>query len=111
MNSIANPMFSSALGFLQHHEAEYLAHDQPRLVDRCIAHLVESAECSASSARDIVMQALGELSARRRPGYIDCNRTTSFALFLVDSQGIRRTITIAALLDLIDPPAFNAATA
>lgn len=109
MNTIAlRPL---ALAFLQQHEAEHLAHDQARLVDRCVAHLVDAAECSASTARDSTMQALGELSARRRHGHIDCTRTTSFALFLVDGGGTRRAITIAALLDLIDSPANDAATA
>lgn len=106
MNTIA--LYPLALAFLQQHEAEHLAHDTERLVDRCIGHLVETGLCSASSARDTAMQALGELSARRRIGHIDCTRTTSFTLFLVDAQGQRRAVTIAALLGLIESQAFNA---
>jgi hypothetical protein len=107
MNTIA--LYPLALTFLQQHEAEHLAHDQERLVDRCTAHLVELGQCSASSARDTTMQALGELSARRRIGHIDMTRSTSFTLFLVDAQGQRRALTIASLLNLIDPPAADAA--
>ncbi|MYM70509.1 hypothetical protein GTP45_27405 [Pseudoduganella sp. FT55W] len=107
MNTIAlSPL---ALAFLQQHEGEHLAHETERLVERCTAHLVETGMCSASSARDITMQALGELSARRRIGHIDCTRTTSFTLFLIDSQGQRRALTIAALLALIEAPVVTAA--
>lgn len=107
MNSILNSPHTLALTFLQKYEPA-LSTAQERVAQLCISHLVDTAVCSASTARDITMQALGELTARRRPEYIDCSRTTSFALFLVDAKGKRHTFTIADLLGLLDSPAIAA---
>lgn len=91
-------LFPAALAFLQQHEAEHLAPDTERLVAHCVAHLVSGAEVSAAKAHDTTMQALGELECRRRREYIDCSRTTSFTLFLVDSHGKRHAFTVADLI-------------
>lgn len=94
-------LYTRAFAFLQTHEGEHLTHDQNNLVDRCIAHLVADAHVSYDTAKDTTLQALGELSARRRLEYIDCSRTTSYALFLVDVKGEKRVFTVAELLQMI----------
>lgn len=64
-----------------------------------------SNEHTLSAAQDLTMQAWGELSACGHRAYIDCNKTTSYTLFLVDDQGTQHTLTIAQLLKLL--PAAN----
>ena len=100
--SLTTPLYHLAFIFLQTHEGEHLAHDQHRLVSRCIDHLVLSSEVSADTAKDVTMQALGELTSRRRREYIDCTRTTSYTLFLVDATGQRRAFLLSELLQLIE---------
>jgi hypothetical protein len=101
-----NALACSAMSFLRDHEAEHLTHDQPRLVDRCIAHLVEICAVSQTTAYVATMQALGELEARHCKASIDCTRTTSFALFLTSENGIQTVITAAALADLVKKQPF-----
>lgn len=96
------PLYTRALCFLQAHEGEHLAHDFHRLASRCIDHLVEDAHVSCQTAKDVTMQAFGEFTARRRREYIDCSRTTSYALFLVDDKGERIVFTLTELLKMID---------
>lgn len=96
-----NALACVALNFLRDHEAEHLTPDLPRLVDRCIAHLVESCTVSHATAHVASMQALGELQARHSKASIDCSRTTSFTLFLHDEQGRPVVITVAELARLV----------
>lgn len=92
-----------ALTFLNQHEGEHLLRDRHHLVDRCTAHLVDCCNVSRLVANDITMQALGELDARNRRAYIDCTRTTSYTLFLVNAEsGERRTFTISQLLEILE---------
>ena len=90
-----------AMNFLRDHEGEHLSHDLPRLVDRCIAHLVENCAVSQATAYVATMQALGELESRRSKTHIDCSRTTSFVLFLTGEDGQQTAITAAELARLV----------
>jgi hypothetical protein len=92
---------SAALAFLHAHEGAELAPAMTSLTTRCIDHLVEQNSISLEVAQDLTMQAWGELSASGHRAYIDCNKTTSYTLFLVDDQGTQHTLTIAQLLKLI----------
>jgi hypothetical protein len=89
-----------ALRFLQDHEGEHLSRDRQLLVDRCIEHLVDSVGISASTARTVTLQALGELSARRSKVSIDCTNTTSFSLFMKDESGKQLVLLASDLLEL-----------
>lgn len=82
-----NALACIAMSFLRDHEAEHLTHDRPRLVDRCITHLVEKCAVSKDKAKTATVQAYGELTARHSKVSIDCGRTTSFTLFMTDEQG------------------------
>lgn len=95
------PLYNSAFEFLQNHENEHLAPDQHLLVSRCITRLIDSASVSYDTAKDATLQAFGELAARGRREYIDCDRTTSYALFLVDADGKKRAYTLAELMRMI----------
>lgn len=92
----------TALNFLRTHADEHLNRDRQRLVDRCVAHLVESAGISADTARTVTLQALGELCARRGKVSIDCTRTTSFTLFITDENGKSVAIVASDLLRLVE---------
>lgn len=96
------PDLSAALAFLHAHEGATLAPALTSLTNRCIAHLIEHNSISETTATDLTMQALGELSARKRKAYIDCNKTTSYTLFLVDDNGNQHALTIAQLITLLD---------
>lgn len=97
-----NSLYPIAFEFLQNHEAEHLAPDQHLLVSRCIRRLIDKAGVSHATAKDAALQAFGELGARGRREYIDCNRTTSYALFLVEASGDRRAYTLAELVRVIE---------
>jgi len=98
MSTIA--LTTRATRFLEEHEGQHLSRDRQLLVDRCVAHLVDAAQISDETARVITVQALGELSARRSPAYIDCTRTTSFALFMNDENGKRVALIASDLVEL-----------
>jgi hypothetical protein len=92
--------YSLALNFLKQNE-NALPYFQQTLVMCCIAYLIERTACSMHSANEVCLQALGELTASHLDEYIDCSRTTSFALFITNAQGQRRVYTIAEILRLI----------
>ncbi len=95
-----------ALTFLERHHAEHLSHDRRHLIERCITHLMEVQELSASTAEDIALQAIGERESRDRREYIDLDRTTSYVVFLRDPlTGRKRVFTAADLMMLVCTPA------
>jgi hypothetical protein len=96
------PLYTAAFDFLQSHQGEHLAPDQHLLVTRCINKIIDAAGVSYDTAKDATLQACGELSARGRREYIDCSRTTSYALFVVGQDGKRTAYTIAELLRMIE---------
>lgn len=55
-----------AQNFLQQHQDEHLSHDQHRLFNRCIAHLLAVEEITVDTAQDIVLQAIGNREARHQ---------------------------------------------
>lgn len=92
---------------ITHHALEYLrphaeslrcAGQEHHQVQDCTAHLVRATGVSAATAREATMQALGELTARGRRDFIDCNHSTSYTLFLVDHQGARHAFTVQELI-------------
>lgn len=95
------PLYTCAFEFLLAHENEHLAPDQDFLVRRCITRLIDSANVSYETAKIATLQAFGELAARGRREYIDCNLTTSYTLFLVDADGKMYTCTLAELMPMI----------
>lgn len=105
MNAHTN-LHTIALTFLEQHHAEHLSHDRHRLIERCITHLMEVQDLSASTAEDIALQAIGERESRDRREYIDLDRTTSYAVFLYDPLiGRKRVFTVADLMRLVRTPA------
>lgn len=104
------PLYSLAFHFLKLHENEHLSHQHHHLVQRCIDTVIESAQVSYDTAKAVTMQALGELTARRRRERIDCDRTTSYTLFLIDDKGERRIFTITELMHLVDQAQLGRAT-
>lgn len=97
-----NQLHATAISFLLAHQVEQTPAVAQLLLTRCIAHVIDKGNVSRDTAYDITLQAAGELSARGRREYIDCSRTTSYTLFLSDSAGNKRTVTVAELLRLID---------
>lgn len=97
----AHSLMTPALTFLQPH----LEADDAGLADlleRCVKHLIDTTGASRTTALDTTLQAWGELSARGRREYIDCSRSTSFTLFLVDATGRRHAFTLKDLFDRLD---------
>lgn len=92
---------SAAKAFLHAHEGAALAPAMTSLTARCMAHLVETTSVTPETAKEMTMQAWGELSAAGHRAYIDCNKTTSYTLFLVDDQGNQHALTIVQLLKLL----------
>ena len=94
---------AAAFQFLLQHEGEHFWRDRALLVEPCIAHLVDACGAPRQRAADVAMQALGELDSRHHRIYIDCTRTTSFTLFMVDQdRGTTRAIALSDLLPLLD---------
>ena len=93
----SSPLYATAISFLNANAHEQAAHDQ-LLLTRCISHVIDRHNVSRDTARDVAVQAAGELAARGRREYIDCSRTTSYTLFLVDEHGRRHALTIRDLV-------------
>lgn len=78
-----SPLHEVAVSYLLAHQGEHLIHDRPLLVGRCVTRLLELG-ASAEDANVVALQALGEIDARGNGAYVDANRGTSFAVFVVD---------------------------
>lgn len=96
----STPHHAAAISFLQTHSGEYDQLDNQNLMTRTICHLVGKGP-SYTAAKTIALQAFAELSARGKRAYIDCDRTTSYALFLMDNNGNETVYTLPELLDII----------
>jgi len=96
----------TALAFIARHQGEHLTPDRRLLIDRCIAHLVETEWLSSREAEIIALQAFGELESRDCRAYVDMSLTTSHAVFIREPRTARmRVFTVAELLDLVKTPA------
>lgn len=92
----------AALEFFARHRGEHLAAGQAPLLERCIAHLVDTGEVSRATAEHAALQALGERAASATGLYIDCSATTSYVLHLVDSRTRKRyVIQLAELVETL----------
>jgi len=102
-------MHYSALSFLAEHQGEYLHHDERGLlIDRCIQHLIDTADVSRSTSEVITLQAYGELSHKACRAYVDLSLTTSYAVFVRDPEsGSLRVFTVSELLALCRTPALS----
>lgn len=95
------PLYALAIDFLQQHEGEHLSAHQDRLVTRCAYHLIDRGHVSLDVARDVARQALGELTSRSCPAYINLDLTTSYALFINGPDGTKRCYPLPELLRVI----------
>ncbi|CAE6848343.1 hypothetical protein R75465_07039 [Paraburkholderia aspalathi] len=98
----------TALAFIAKHQGEHLAPDRRLLIDRCIAHLVETEWLSSREAEIVTLQAFGELESRNCKAYVDMSLTTSHAVFIRDPRTARmRVFTVSELIDLVKTPALS----
>ena len=98
----------TALAFIGKHQGEHLAPERRLLIDRCIAHLVETEWLSSREAEIVTLQAFGELESRKCSAYVDMSLTTSHAVFIRDPRTARmRVFTVAELIDLVKTPALS----
>jgi hypothetical protein len=94
-------MHQIAILFLDRQIEEPVAYCRSKLINRCISHLVDSADISLGTAEDIALQALAEIEARNTDFAVDLVRTTAHAVFIVDPRtGNQRCFTIGELLEL-----------
>ncbi|MFP6558129.1 hypothetical protein WJ542_07345 [Paraburkholderia sp. B3] len=99
-------LYPLAMTFIAQHQAQHLEHDRHLLVERCIAHLIDAAGVSASTAEDAALQAVGEIESGCRREYIDLARATAYAVFVHDPvNGRKRVFTVADLMGLVRTPA------
>lgn len=96
------PFYQRALEFLERHQGEHLAADQHRLLTRCIYNLTEHSNIDFDEARQVTLQAAGELSARNRREYIDLDHCTSYVLVVADSNGMKACYTLDELLRALE---------
>jgi hypothetical protein len=102
------PLHYVALSFLAAHQGEYLAHDRALLIDRCIAHLIETHFVSKREAEIATLQAFGEHESRTCKAYVNLSLTTSHAVFIRDPRnGRMRVFTVAELMELVKTPALS----
>ncbi|SEK14249.1 hypothetical protein [Paraburkholderia diazotrophica] len=100
------PLHYVALAFLAAHEGEHLDRDRALLIDRCVAHLIDTALVSKREAEVATLQAYGERESRRCKAYVDVSLTTSHTIFIRDPRnGMLRVFTVAELIDLVKTPA------
>jgi hypothetical protein len=72
------------------------------MLERCVAHLMALCNCSKRTAETHAAQAVAELVSRRSRVSFDMDRSTSYALFVVDrASGTTRVISAAELLLLL----------
>jgi hypothetical protein len=96
----STPHHAAAINFLQSYIGKHDQPDDHNLMTRTICHLVSKGP-SYTAAKTIALQAFAELMARGKRAYIDCDRTTSYALFLMDNNGNETVYTLPELLDII----------
>jgi hypothetical protein len=102
------PLHYVALSYLAEHQGEHLEHDRALLIDRCVAHLIETHFVSKREAEIAALQAFGEHESRRCKAYVDVSLTTSHTVFIRDPRnGRMRVFTVAELMDLVKTPALS----
>lgn len=96
----SSPHHAAAIDYLQKNIGQYDQVDHHHLVTRTVCHLVHKGP-DYMAAKTIALQAFAELMARGKRAYIDCDRTTSYALFLMDNNGNETIYTLPELLEII----------
>ncbi|HDR9024796.1 TPA: hypothetical protein QDB09_005403 [Burkholderia vietnamiensis] len=110
MKNTDKPLHYVALSFLAEHQGEHLDHDRPLLIDRCVAHLIDTQLVSKREAEVAALQAYGERASRQCKAYVDVSLTTSHTIFIRDPlNGMLRVFTVAELFDLAKTPALEVA--
>lgn len=66
------------------HLGEHLHRDRTLAAARCTEHLINVWNADAALATTLSLQVLGTIESRSTGAYIDIDRSTSHALFLVD---------------------------
>ena len=98
----------SALAYLVKHQAEHLEHDRILLIDRCVAHLMDTRNVSQREAEIASLQAYGEHESRECKAYVDMSLTTSHTIFIRDVRtGRLRVFTVSELIELVKTPALS----
>lgn len=88
-----------AIGYLLANQNQHLNHDRNLLVGRCAAFLQERFGLDADRANVVSLQAIGEIDAKATNVHIDMQRSTSFAVFVVDPcTGVRIAFTAGDLV-------------
>ncbi|HDR9359251.1 TPA: hypothetical protein QDB44_005177 [Burkholderia vietnamiensis] len=106
MKNTDKPLHYVALAFLAEHQGEHLEHDRALLIDRCVAHLIDTQLVSKREAEVAALQAYGERASRQCKAYVDVSLTTSHTIFIRDPRnGMLRVFTVAELIDLVKTPA------
>ncbi|MFU1906026.1 hypothetical protein ACLRAJ_08405 [Bordetella avium] len=76
--------------------------DDNKLLERCTAYLMNLCNCSKVTAATQAAQAIAELASKHSSVSFDMDRSTAFALFVVDhSSNVTRVISAAELVQLL----------
>ncbi len=95
-------LFGLAMAFLTQHQAEHLEGDRRFLIQRCVAHLMDTEEISEGTAEDVTLQAFCEMESRHHREFINLARTTSFGVFICDPvTGHKHVFSLDELMMLI----------
>ena len=81
-----DPAILAAQRFYGTHQAEHLSRDADRMVDRCVAHLVERFPIARSTALSLATLALAELESTKVQGFIDIDRSNGSMVMLRDTE-------------------------
>lgn len=97
----SNPLHQAAVDFLLAHHGEHLTPDRRMLIERCIEHIRTDHAATREVAEVVTLQALGDIASRSTGVNVDLDRTTSYAVFVVDpTTGKRVCFTAQDLLRL-----------
>ena len=102
----------AAVAYLLAHQGQHLSCDRALLANRCIQHLQHHHATTRVVAEVAALQALGDLASRATGVHVDLDKTTSYAVFLVDpASGKRVCFTATDLLRLSRDHDFHASLA
>lgn len=97
-----DPVILAAQRFYGVHEAEHLAGDRQRLIDRCTAHLADVFAMSTRTAEHVAMQVRSEIESTDQQAYIDPASCTPHMLVLRDpASNASHLVTVGDLLQLV----------
>lgn len=86
----------------QENGATLAGSDDNKLLERCTAYLMNLCNCSKPTAATQAAQAIAELASKHSSVSFDIDRSTAFALFVVDhASNVTRVISAAELVQLL----------